>query len=269
MIIPETRARLRRLRLAMLGTAKSLLGSLRRRVVPSMRPSGQRPDDVVVLAVNTGMADFARNLVRNLDELGVRSIVYGLDRGVAERIPGSVTHSDVTASPGFVEFDTADFGALQRSKLSAALSHLRSGENVLFLDADVVVKRDPFPELRRDVDLNIQYGATEDLPPTRPFHNMCAGVWYARSSPKTIAFFDDAFALMERDGVDDQTAINRLYWQGDHELDIAILDPQLFPNGHVWTHNSLDDWVLLHANHVIGRAAKIEMLETTGLFSTD
>ena len=163
---------------------------------------------------------------------------------------------------------------------------MKTGFDMLFLDMDNVIMKNPLNDIVGDADLEIQVdegSSTAALDIHRNLH-MCAGAFFLKSSSRTLKFLDRAeqalFAGME-EIMDDQHAINYIihnetyartinryekdeqrtpiggYAQGpdDDRISVWVVPVENFINGHVltnWVKTDSDNGVMTLVDDTTG-----------------
>lgn len=112
------------------------------------------------------------------------------------------------------------FKQKMRNKLSLLLQVLTFGFNVLYIDSDVILLKDPFPYLQSfpQYDLLAQRDA-----------NICSGFMYFVSNPRSIAMMTRAYQIVQKPNMRDQTAVNNAV--AERKTPYALLSANLFPSG--------------------------------------
>ena len=154
--------------------------------------------DIVVLVTNYAYADFVVNwLCTSGNVLSLKAVVIAEDPELHEFLSAAGVPSidgrlfNISASSKDFEYASKGFEVVSNMKTRAVQAVLSMGFNVLFTDADIVFKRDPFLYLRRDVDFEFQTdsGHIEFLPEDNP----CTGFFYMRANNKTVPFLERSF----------------------------------------------------------------------------
>jgi hypothetical protein len=134
----------------------------------------------------------------------------------------------------------------------------------LYLDGDIVVRRDPWPELL-DLSGNLFFqcdcgNADPHDPPAPNCRNICSGVIATRhvSEAQADLYTYDA-SLWKTSLEQDQPYIAERLNQT--QTPFQTLSRRLFGNGHWQQKGSWkeDDWVLLHYNYRVGDTKKLAM----------
>jgi hypothetical protein len=245
---------------------------------------GEAATDVIAVYSNTAFVDLVKNLVCNFNTLGIeRYIIFSLDAEMCSklRVVDAPCYFDRKWGTGIgdIQFWTSaahsDYFKLLLMKMNYAEMVLAAGNNVLLIDADVAFFSnahrhivDTYP----DIDLVLQSDARVAKPETHDW--VCAGFFYARSSPRTIAFMQEVQRIMSDIGTTDQDTVQFLLTGHGQAMDFpdnyphisademgltwTMLDPLEYPNGDVIFDRNLpglNDVVPLMA-HSNGRPLK-------------
>jgi hypothetical protein len=203
---------------------------------------------VVALYTNDAFADMAMNALCSIDlvpRLREHVVVLALDPAVCYAlrrygVPCVFKEFREIARPRqlareqlWTKKKHSSYWVLLALKMAYLRDVLASGHDVLLADADVVFFADAERLLasearRRNVDLLIQSDA-------RSHHNdtldwVCAGFLFARSSPRMVAFVDEALRLMTVTGAPDQDILQLMLtghsqWYAFNESDGSALPP--------------------------------------------
>jgi hypothetical protein len=116
---------------------------------------------VIVTACNFGYVNHLQNFKCFLERLGLKFIVFALDSKASSFIKENMKNVSTFElsgrnhiGEGTSLFRTRQFNLIAERKVEGVLHVLRLGFNVLFLDTDVVLLRDPFHFLLFD---NVDY----------------------------------------------------------------------------------------------------------------
>ena len=161
-------------------------------------------------------------------------------------------------------FGTEDFAVLNRIKIDLLLwfASCKEIRDTMYLDGDIVVRRDPWPVLEGSfVNSNtLLFQCDCHSMSEHECGNACTGFIVERKgdlSTTQLYEFDEKDWILA-DKQDQPYVGNRLKKFG---IPYTILSRRLFGNG-AWQKGMTwkqDDWVLLHYNHRIGMGKKIAM----------
>ena len=167
---------------------------------------------------------------------------------------------------------------------------MKTGFDMLFLDMDNVIMKNPFHDIIGDADLEIQVdeGSSTAAVDIHRNPHMCAGAFFLKSNSRTLKFLDRAeqalFAGME-DIMDDQHALNFVihdrtyartinrfekdeqntpiggYAEGpeDDRISVRVVPVENFMNGHVltnWVKMDFDKGVMTLVSDTTGEVIK-------------
>jgi hypothetical protein len=170
---------------------------------------------------------------------------------------------------------------------------LKTGFDMLFLDADIVVMRNPLHDIVGDVDLEVQVDEKRyvDALDTHINPLMCAGAFSLKSNPRSLTFLDrmEEALVAGKDGVvDDQNALNFVthhhdyariinryenvggivpfggYARGpeDDRVSVRLISVESYMNGHVWwsgVQRDRDGGVIRVVNDVTGEVKSLDL----------
>ena len=238
--------------------------------------------DVVFMTLgNSGYWELLENWMCHMDRAGYAYLVVALDRGLVDTLARSRPHAAVCLLlrndddlAAMTEFNDAGFGRLSAMKFVAVGALLAAGYSVLFADADVRFRHDPFPEvLASPCAYTYQSDGDEVAGPDTEGNT---GFFYARATPAVARMH--ALALAECDAHperDDQTN----FWNAmrahrplpfrNATGGYCALDHRRFLCGWAFYGQAhlLPDAVIVHPNYAVGRDVKRERLQTAGLWA--
>mgnify|MGYP001349577748 CR=1 FL=1 len=157
--------------------------------------------------------------------------------------------------------DDEDFGNLMMTKFEVIYQSLCKYEKVLYLDGDIVIKRN-FDKALNNFLGNNDIIFQNDRRPSKPNEiKICAGFMYIHSNEKTRNFFNPEnvpFKKVVSYKAHDQTYITKSKNKFNH----SILPMALFPNGpYFYEHHKNLDPYIVHFNFLIGHNKKDKMKE--------
>lgn len=121
---------------------------------------------------------------------------------------------------------------------------LRSGNDVIFIDGDIVFEKNPYCYLMEhigDSDLLIQNDNQ-----TYNDRQFCTGFFYMKSNTKTITITDFSEISKNIDGFqNDQQYLRRF----EKQMDVKYLPLDLFPNGKYWREKIPSNPYIIHFNY--------------------
>ena len=209
---------------------------------------------------NKGYIKYTKNLISSIKEnkINIDLSIFVMDKysfDYFKKLNQKVFLVEGKESKKFLKQDSKDFGIYMIQKLKIIYKSLLNYENVIYMDGDIVVKKNfiqYFRENEKNYDLLIQ----NDKNPEKPeIEYLCAGFMNIRSNRDTLKFFNPDNIPVETimSGLHDQQYLN----ENKNKLKYKKLPLDLFPNGaHYYTnHNKLDPYII-HFNYVIGSKKK-------------
>ena len=128
---------------------------------------------------------------------------------------------DSSIASSFADQATREFKKKIRWKITLLYQIVRSGVNLLYMDCDVVLLKNPFPYL---------YSVKGyDMMAQRDGHTICTGFMYFVSSPSTVTLLKQANMYVQHLMMDDQDAVNRAV--KDRKTPFLFLPSDRFPSG--------------------------------------
>ena len=128
---------------------------------------------------------------------------------------------DSSIASSFADQATREFKKKIRWKITLLYRILHFGVNILYMDCDVVLLKNPFPYVYSvsGVDLLVQ----------RDGSKICTGFMYLVSSLTSKAMMRQANRYIRRQAMDDQDAVNRAV--KDRKTPFLFLPSDRFPSG--------------------------------------
>ncbi len=202
----------------------------------------------------------------NLIEASLQDIAKDYD------ISGIILKKDFMYLTGFANFNTTAFIDIMHKKINVVLTEVERGGIVHFFDGDVAFFIDPTKhiiEALQDNDIVFQ----QDAPYTHhhnQYHNyVCAGNFSVKSNDNSITFLKAIVARLNPSQNDQEVLYSYLNGCVSNikeyvQCKLDAYDQELFQNGfdafqHDWYLKT--DKISIHANHMIGRDAKIGALK--------
>lgn len=176
---------------------------------------------IIVTVANWMYREFLANFACNLRNLGVKvaPVVYALDRRTVE-FAGVLGLSSVfigeeegdDAKPGhFERYGPRSFNAITKTKLTAVLSALRAGLDVVLTDSDVFWCRDATLVLKELIQSGSDYeDADVIIQPEGGYRSLNSGFYYARTGKKSLRLFKNLMKNIQL-GAHDQDVVNRVF----------------------------------------------------------
>jgi hypothetical protein len=156
--------------------------------------------------------------------------------------------------------DSEFFGDLMFKKFELIYESLQSFEFVIYIDSDIVVKKNFIEQIFYDFQYK-DIAFQNDKRPSKPNEiNLCAGFMLIRSNKKMNKFFDPLNIPIEKFKkfkTHDQTYINK----SKSKFNYNILPLETFPNGPKYYEDYMSiDPSIVHFNYVRGEE-KIELMK--------
>lgn len=255
---------------------------------------------IVTFVAGGKYGDMCRNFVAHAQRARVEHLLLvamdspSLDLVRAFGVPAIDASHLVSLPAGASDaFGSAAFFAVNGARYFALLEMLRAGFNLFILDLDVVLLRDPIKWLAAEGsalarnDILVQSDARDGvstkefdpslvtkrlgLPAGQGWTYANGGIFFCRSTPKTIAMFGRLWSVLSSAATppNEQDMLNRELASADG-LAWGLLPAGAFPNGFVYFYRpipSMADPVLVHANWINGVREKIYHLREAGLWS--
>ena len=220
-----------------------------------------------VTFTSSGYIDLTENLLQSIRQNNVNLdlIVYALDKEAENHflkkdVKVEYIKSDEAISKELMKQSDSDFGELMLKKFYIIHKNLITNENVLYVDGDIVIKKDfndYFINLMEKYEIIFQ----NDKRPSKPnLINVCAGFMLIKSNNKIIKFFDPNKVPKKviNYKTHDQTHLNKSL----NKFKYKILPLDSFPNGPFFYSNySNIDPYIIHFNFIIGEDKISKMKE--------
>ncbi|GMH35342.1 hypothetical protein BSKO_03210 [Bryopsis sp. KO-2023] len=266
--------------------------------IPGLLKSIAKDGEIIMMAATGGYTGFVMNAICYLRRLGVSHfVVLALDGAVwefcKEKKLGVVRASSLGIQKRYgamaPSLRSKEFNLIAREKHAGVLACLLNGLNVLLLDVDVVLLRDPYEEiwpLSKHHDFVFQSDAKlEDAP---NFY-MNSGFYYA--TPSLGSSLVIAHVLEDtHDGQNQEQTVLHLLLCGSSNSNAVdqweckntalnasstVLDRKKFTNGHAVTRAPGSAAVLswdpysIHFNWLEGKRNKIQVMQALGMWLVD
>lgn len=163
-------------------------------------------------------------------------------------------------------FGTMEFRRVTGNKFPSIIKFLEEGEDVLYIDNDTWLFRNPLPYIAQfeGVDIIIQ----SDEPASPP---LCTGFLFLKSNDTVKQFIREIISYNqthEKIGnliIEDQVSFFMVL-DKNAEIKVGVLPRHLFPNGDALQKGdfSKEEAFFAHANFVSGMQAKIDLLKKVG-----
>jgi len=216
---------------------------------------------------NEGYIDYTYNLLQSIKEnkIDLNLKIYTLDKPshnfFSERHDNVVLFEKNDFPETLLKQSDKNFGNLMIVKFNLIYLELLKNHNVLYLDGDIVIKKN-ITEYLDTYSNESEIIFQNDLRPSKPdLINVCAGFMYITSNENTKKFFKPEKKLIRkfnRYKTHDQTYINK----NKNKFTYSMLPLDDFPNGaHYYQHYENLDPYLIHFNYVIGEKKRSLMIK--------
>jgi len=216
---------------------------------------------------NEGYIDYTNNLLEsiNKNKIDLNLKIYTLDEPSHNFFRERHNNVELFEKNDFPETllkqSDKNFGNLMIVKFNLIYLELLKNDNVLYLDGDIVIKKN-ITEYLDTYSNESEIIFQNDLRPSKPdLINVCAGFMYITSNENTKKFFKPEKKLIRkfnRYKTHDQTYINK----NKNKFTYSMLPLDDFPNGaHYYQHYKNLDPYLIHFNYVIGEKKRSLMIE--------
>ena len=214
----------------------------------------------VITLSNKGYKSYTKNLIKSIEKnnIDINLKIYVMDNyslNYFKKLNQNVELLDGINNQKFLKQDSEDFGEYMFHKLKIIYNSLLNFEDVVYLDGDIVIKKNFLNYLienEKNYDLMIQ----NDKNPKKPnIEYLCAGFMKLKSNKNTLNFFNPENISKKKimSGLHDQQYIN----ENKHKLNYTKLPLDLFPNGaHYYNNHKNLDPLIIHFNYVIGSKKK-------------
>lgn len=218
---------------------------------------------------NEGYTHYTNNLLQSIhkNNIELNLKIYTLDEKsntfFKERHDSVELYQKNQFSDTLLKQSDKNFGNLMIVKFNLIYLELLRHSNVLYLDGDIVIKKN-FLEYLSSFSKSSEIVFQNDLRPSKPnLINVCAGFMYIKSNENTKKFFKPDKKLIRkfnRYKTHDQTYINK----NKKKFSYSMLPLDDFPNGaHYYRYFDNLDPYIIHFNYVIGEK-KRELMEEHG-----
>ena len=216
---------------------------------------------------NFGYLSFTKNLIGSIkkNEVNINLRTFALDDMSYEQLSkisdNVVLYKDEDFKiTEFIKQDENIFAELMYKKLEIIYTSLLKNEYVLYVDGDVVFKKNPTDYLMRSIgDLDILF--QNDKNPNKPKKEiLCAGFMFIKSNEKTLKYFNPENISQKRlyKGNHDQTYLNKIKRKFKYDK----LPQDEYPNGiHFYNNYRTLNPTIIHFNYVLGELKEQKMKE--------
>jgi hypothetical protein len=238
---------------------------------------------VVISFANFGYLDFVVNLIKNVQDVlkNHRFVLYCMDRELFDAVQSysseriEIVLHERNVSKDFGNYGTYSFNEMMRVKIEVITEAVAKYGFVHFVDGDVVFCKEPtedYYSAYADYDIVYQRDAP---PPNEPYNEWtCLGNAVFRNTGRTIHLLNTIRLYQGRfPDMNDEECQREMF------RDMKVTDIRMCPGvkltefpmeeftcGYCITHSLVDPAgiMVFHANHVTGKAAKIDLLKRVG-----
>lgn len=221
----------------------------------------------LITLTNDGYIEYTENLLISLRNVGIndlniycvgqKSYNYFNNKGV---LANKINTNIISSANKFQNWRTKNFNKLMFYKLKLIHETLKSNEQILYIDGDIVFLKNTLEEIKnsKNYDLVGQF----DFNPTSDVKTLCAGFMMINSNEKTLNLFDPKKVpkklLNRKFHFDDQKYINR----NINNVKYNFFDLENYPNGAYFYKNYKNlNPAIIHFNYIVGEKKKQKMKE--------
>ena len=211
---------------------------------------------------NIGYVDYTKNLIEsiNINKVNLDLRVFCIDEKSIKKLENKATietfDNKYLDTGDFVDWKDKNFGLMMLYKFEMIHRYLNNNEFVLYLDGDIVIKKDIEEYLIKSIK-NKDIIFQDDTNPRYPNkQTLCAGFMFIRSNKKTIKFFNPNNLNIEKISnyaFHDQTYINK----NKNKFNYGVLPLKVFSSG-AYFYNNFNNYEpsMIHFNYVVGDEKK-------------
>lgn len=245
---------------------------------------------VIITYSNYGYKDFALNVLHNFCDIVKQHklIFYCLDEEIynfcnemlKELQTKYISYPEIkfikwykTVNKSFQNYGTKEYNQITHTKMSVLKDALNEYNYIHFIDADVVILKEPSLEYwNKYNDYDVVFQDDAPTPGVNvPFSLWsCTGNFTLRNTEKTINFLDsiEEWQKIHPENNDQECMYNMLKQNYNDLRDVKEVKLYQYPMcefmcGYIITHNLMntEKTYFFHANHVQGNFAKINLLK--------
>jgi len=229
-----------------------------------------QPADIkYVTLTNKGYIEYTNNLLSSIkqNKINIDLSIYTLDTVSYDYFSNINVRTKLIDSSSyneeFSEFElqnSSDFYKIVYFKFFCLNDLLKSSKFVLFLDGDIVIKKDFSKKIYEMIDKSDFIAQSNKSPHDDNIDEINSGFMLFRSNKKVLKYINpDRFSLKKfsKFKFHDQTYINNIKSKFDYKL----LDLDDFPNGaHFKKYKDRLDPYIIHYNYILGHEKKNQMI---------
>lgn len=215
--------------------------------------------------LNSGCIEICKNMLKSAEKVGISMddfYIACLDANAYEQMkeyPGAFLYRD----QDLVEYQDWSFDSqskfreIVRTKWRLISDIYEQVQELCWVDTDIVFIKNPVHMVHEASKKYILFQSDS------PGSALCSGFMIFNSTKECRELINEC---AENEEEDDQILIN-IVAITKYNNSIGILDPNMFPNGHVYYKlNNKKDAVIVHNNHMIGIQTKINKFKEEGLW---
>lgn len=233
---------------------------------------------VIISYANFGYLDFAENLLKNISLIikNHKFVFYCLDNEIYEKLLKyksnliDLVNYGSNLSKQFENYGSAEYNKITHTKVNILKDALNKYDYIHFVDADIVFCKEPtidYYEKYLEYDIVFQRDAP---PPNEPFHQWtCTGNMTLKNTSNTIGLLD-LISTHQNKNINDQECLREIFIN-ENITDIRKYTSaklyeypmEEYTCGYCVKHNlvNFENIMVFHANHVIGKVEKINLLK--------
>jgi hypothetical protein len=235
---------------------------------------------VLITYSNYGYIDFAKNLILNLANVLKHHKLhfYCLDRQTYDEL-SKTTHEFLTVelfekdvSSEFENYKTVKYNKLTHTKTSVLRDALNKYPFIHFIDCDVVCLKEPTLQhysqySSYDIVFQFDWYFKDNIPIYKFREWQCTGNMSLRRTPGTLNIIRQLEELQISDDKNDQECLISIFTLAKvtdirkyKSAKLFVYPPEEYTNGS-WKGDTSQIF-FFHANHVVGKADKIALLQS-------
>ena len=220
-----------------------------------------------IALTNEGYIEYTNNLLESIkaNNCDIQLNIYAIDKKSYDYFKTKTNtiylETNTEVINNFTSQTDNQFGYLMVSKFAAIHNALLNEEMVVYIDGDIVIKKNFENLLLNNMD-NRDIIFQNDKRPSKPNElKLCAGFMCIRSNKKTLKFFEPTEKLLNKFlkyKTHDQTHINK----NKSKFKYGVLSLKDFPNGPYFYENyGTFEPYIIHFNFLIGEIKKQKMID--------
>lgn len=213
--------------------------------------------------LNSGCIDICKNMLISAENVGINSddfIVACLDNNSYQEL-SNYKNAFLYIDQPLVEYQdwtfdqNSGFRNIVKNKWSIIKQVYQEHKNLCWVDTDIVFLKNPLEFITDDEDILFQ---SDD-----PGSTLCSGFMVFNGSKICEQLVNECGSNEDED---DQLNVNHVALQKYAEH-VSILNPDLFPNGHVYYQQGRkENAVIVHNNWMVGVETKIQKFKEEKLW---